>query len=179
LGDEKGARVTLTVIATAGWLLVAGCGCGGSERAATTSAERTRGHSAWSAAFDLPEGWSGGENDAGGYEFTNGELALMLGRAPAATSASLDAFFEERTRVLEAQGKLETTERGAEPVAGKPARRLSSLVSTPEGGALAVRLLVVEPNPSERLSFLMVGDKAHATALGQSWNFVVGSLRFE
>lgn len=169
----------MTAVALATALLLLGCGCGGSERSVTTTAERTRAHSAWSAQFDLPDGWSGGENDAGGYEFTNGELALMLGRSPSATSASLDAFFDERTGVLEAQGKLESTTRGAEPVAGKPARRMQSFISTPEGGALAIRLLVVEPNPSERLSFLMLGDKAHAAALERSWDFVVESLRFE
>jgi hypothetical protein len=171
--------MTKVSLFTAACLALAGCGCGGSERSASTTAPETRAYSAWSARFDLPPGWSGGENDAGGYEYTNGELALMLGRAPSAASPTLSAFFDERTKALEAQGKLEGDERSVRDVGGKPARSLRAVVVTTDGGSLAIRLLVVEPNPSERLSLLMVGEKAHAEALGRSWDFVLGSLSFE
>jgi len=68
-------------IVTAAWLCF-GCGCAASKerRAEQRSVAAADSHEAWGATFSLPAGWSGGENDAGGFELTDGELALMIGR---------------------------------------------------------------------------------------------------
>lgn len=172
----------LARLGLSGGLLVASCRCGGADRhddAGSAAAKGERSVSAWSARFELPPSWSGGENDAGGYEYTNGEIALMVGRAPGAAAPSLDAFFLTRVSVLEQQGRLTDEARAREPSAGKPSRSLSATVLPESGAPLAVRLLVVEPNGDERISLLMVGEKARSGALAQSWEFVVRSLRFE
>jgi hypothetical protein len=170
-------RWLLHGIATAG-LLVASCRCGGSEHAAPTSPETGTELTAWSSRFELPASWSGGTNDAGGYEYTDGELALMVGRAPTAAAPNLDAFFDARVAVLAEQGKLSKTERSSSAIAGKPARSLNAVISPERGAPLSVRLLVVEPNESERLSLLMIGEDRHASKLAQNWRFLLASLRF-
>ena len=66
--------VTLAVVSV-------GCGCAASpERTTERAAPAQNRQEVWGASFSLPEGWSGGENDTGGYEFTDGEVALMVGR---------------------------------------------------------------------------------------------------
>jgi hypothetical protein len=172
--------MTKSSLVLAACLALSGCGCGGSERSASSSSPDTgKVEIVGSARFQLPASWTGGENDGGGFEYTNGELALMVGRAPSGSSATLDAFFDQRVQVLKEQGRLEAEQRGSKTIAGKPARTLSAVVVAADGSALSIRMLAAEPNGSERLSLLMIGEKARAVPLEQAWDFVLGTLRFE
>lgn len=169
---------TTTSLSTLGLvaLLLGGCGCAGSSEP-RTDAPAAAGFAvnAWSIAFELPHGWSGGENDAAGYEFTDGKTALMLGRAPTATAPSLDAFFEGRVEALQEQGELRSPKRSERRIDGRPARELRADVAG-GGATLVVRLLALEPTPAERVSLLMVAEAKDRASLSASWEFVLRSL---
>ena len=170
--------MSLSSVALLG-VVLAGCGCAGSSEPRTdapiASGVAVR---AWSVAFELPQGWSGGENDAAGYEFTDGKSALMLGRAPTATAPSLDAFFEGRVEALREQGELRSPERSERRFGNRPARELRADVAA-AGATLVVRLLAIEPSGEERVSLLMVAEAKDRASLSASWDFVLRSLNAE
>lgn len=164
-------------------LVLSSCGCAGSRDRPRGDPAASAGAalqvSAFHARFSLPDGWSGGENDAGGLEYTDGELALMVGRAPSSGAPSLEAFLDSRVAALAEQGTLGGTRRSDSERGGKRLLQFSATVASASGPGLEVRLLVAEPTESERLSLLMVGEASWAAELSAAWDFLVQSLRFE
>ena len=173
---EIGTSIRLSTIGLLA-VVTGGCGCAGSSEPRTdapgASGVAVR---AWSVAFELPPDWSGGENDAAGYEFTDGKSALMVGRAPTATAPSLDAFFEGRIEALQEQGELRSPERSERRIGGRPALELHADVAG-GGTTLVVRLLAFEPTATERVSLLMLAEARDRASLTTSWEFVRRSLR--
>jgi hypothetical protein len=156
-------------------LSVAGCGCAASpeRRDPATDATEEGMTEAWGARFALPDGWTGGENDAGGFEFTDGELALMVGRHALTPEKSLADFMTERTRALEALGAKASGEPRRETVHGSEVMTLSA----GEEGGVAVRLLVARLGPAEGLSLMLVGEASAKAKLDGVWASTVESLR--
>ncbi len=130
---------------------------------------------AWGATLTLPAEWSGGENDAGGFELTDGKVALLLGRHPRAAGASLDAALDERKKSLD---ELSVREVGRKrvTVAGRPALVLKGLAKQ-DGGGVAVRLLVAQLESDATLSVMLVGDAASAAHMDSAWRAILAALK--
>lgn len=155
-------------------VLVVGCGCAASperrdEPMDVKSEDLTE---AWGARFALPEGWTGGENDAGGFEFTDGDVALLVGRHPLTPDKSLEDFMTERARVLAELGAGASGEPRREQVRGSDVMTLAAA----EDSGVAVRLLVARLGPAEGLSLMMVGEAGSRGKLDEAWARVVRSL---
>jgi hypothetical protein len=174
-------RVVASSLRAVAWVLLGvfagGCGCAGSpgrkaEPAAESSAMRQR---FWGVELVLPAGWSGGENDLGGYEWTDGELALMAGRHRLDAAESLEAFLADRRASLEEGGALTGTSGGEQRVGSLTVLTLSGRTAS-EGGAIEVRLLVLRSGPAEGVSLLLVGDSAKQGSIDSAWASIVGSL---
>jgi hypothetical protein len=152
---------------------LAGCGCAASpERSTERAAAAPDRHEAWGASFALPPGWSGGENDSGGYELTDGDLALLVGRHALDPDQSLDAFADEREQALRQTGACESLSR-TEQHAG------ASRILVLEGrgtDAVEIRWLVARLGPDSGLSMMMVGDRPSAAKLDAAWTKLLGSL---
>ena len=157
---------------------LAACGsCGASDRKADPAAESDASQEAWGAHFDLPPGWTGGQNESGGYEFTDGDNALMVGHHAIAEARSLDDFFDERRRALAVEiGELADSARSERTLHGKRTIALSGRAAI-DGGSVEVRLVVANLGANEGLSLIMVGDAANASRLDQAWHRVLDSLR--
>jgi hypothetical protein len=162
-------------------LCMTGCGCAGSpekrsEPAGPASAAEHGRREVWGASFVLSDEWTGGANDAGGYEFTNGDVALLVGRHPLSPDATLESFMADRERSLRDFGVTVVAPR-TDQVVGN-ARVLSSGGRAREdGGGVELLLLVARLSPSEGLSLMMVEDGAHAARLDAAWGRLLGTLR--
>jgi len=155
-----------------------GCGCAGSpgrkaDPAGEGSAARQR---FWGVELVLPVGWSGGENDLGGYEWTDGELALMAGRHRLEAGESLDSFLADRRASLEDGGELTGTSRSEQRVGTLDVLTLSGRAPS-DAGEVEVRLLVLRAGPTEGVSLLLAGDAARRGHIDSVWSTIVGSLR--
>ncbi len=165
--------LSCVAIATAAWLAV-GCGCAASnerqsERGATIGAPK---HEAWGAYFSLPPGFSGGENDAGGIELTDGEIAVMVGRHPIDEGESFESFAEARRRSLADLGAASTLLRSAHRIGDR-----DGFVFSGRGAdGVELRLLLVPLDPRTGLSFLLVGEAGRAGRLDLAWTTLLGSL---
>ncbi|MCA9598524.1 MAG: hypothetical protein KC776_34675 [Myxococcales bacterium] len=126
---------------------------------------------AWGATLKLPSTWRGGENDAGGYELTDGELALLLGRHP---GGALGAVTEDRKQALAALGIRQVTEATAS-VDGKAVRVLSGSARE-DGGSVSVKLLIAPLGPDAALSVMLVGDASKAKRMDAAWREVLSAL---
>jgi hypothetical protein len=152
---------------------VNGCGCAASPERHEEPAPVDEGtQEAWGARFSVPDGWTGGENDAGGLEFTDGDLALLVGRHALEPEKSLESFLEARSAAL--------SELGAHPESSPRRQRVHGsdvmTVSASAEGGLRVRLLVARLGPREGLSLMMIGEERSVKKLEQAFSHVVGSL---
>ncbi len=151
-----------------------GCGCAASNERLPEqrSAERLDQHEAWGATFSLPHGWTGGENEAGGFELTDGELALMVGRNAIAEGESFEAFAEGRRSSLTELGAAESLEQSEQRVGAERA-----VVYRGQGsGGVELRLMVTRLDPHTGLSFLLLGEARHAGRADAAWTKLLGSL---
>lgn len=153
---------------------LAGCGCGapetrGGQPSAPAAGERFE---AWGATFALPAGFSGGENDSGGIELTDGELALMIGRHARSEGESFEAFAETRKQSLLEAGGVGAVETADRRVAGKAARAYAGKGAE----SLDVRLLVIEHGASTALTFLLAGEARHSARIDAAWAKLLASL---
>lgn len=152
---------------------IAGCGCAASpERHEESVSQSANEREAWGARFTLPDGWTGGENDSGGFEFTDGEVALMVGRHPLASGQSLGEFMQDRSRVLGELGAKPDGEARAEKLGGTD---VLTLRASAEGG-VEVALLVARLGPTEGISLMMVGEASTRPKLDAAWASVTRSL---
>lgn len=159
-------------VVTAAWLCL-GCGCAASsERRPEQRAEVGDRHQAWGATFSLPAGWSGGENDAGGIELTDGELALMVGQSALAEGESLEAFAEGRRATLEDLGAAGSLEQSEQRLGGERALLYRGRGSD----GVELRLLVTRLDPRTGLSFLLIGEAKHSARADAAWTKLLGSL---
>lgn len=165
--------VNCAMAVTAAWLCVS-CGCAASneqrgERGGAIAADR---HEAWGASFVLPPGFSGGENETGGFELTDGELAFMIGRHALADGESLDDFAESRRRALAELGAAGSLAKSEERIGASRALAFRG----PGSEGVEVRLLLVRLDPRTGLSFLLVGEGAKVARLDAAWTKLLGSL---
>lgn len=166
-------RINCATAVTAACLSL-GCGCAASSerRPEQRAAEVADHHEAWGATFSLPAGWSGGENDAGGIELTDGELALMVGRSALAEGESLDAFAKGRRTTLEELGAAESLEQSEQRFGGERALLYRGRGSD----GVELRLLVTRLDPRTGLSFLLIGEAKQAARADAAWTKLLGSL---
>lgn len=162
---------SLGAIVTAACLCAA-CGCAASnERRSEPTAVAAGKHDAWGATFSLPPGFSGGENDGGGIELTDGEIAVMIGRH-ATGDASLASFVQERRRSLSelgaAESLVETTQRIGD--------RDAAVLSGRGADGVELKLLLVELDSGTALSFMFVSEARQASRLDAAWSTLLGSL---
>lgn len=157
-------------------LFGAGCGCAASgDRRPDGPAVETAGtHTAYGARFALPPGWTGGENDSQGYELTDGDLALMIGRQAMAEDAALATYAEERRRALVESGASDALTRSERTLSGTKCIEFSGKGE----GDVEIRLLVARLDSNMGISFLMLGDGKHVANLDAAWAKLVGSLTF-
>ncbi len=120
----------------------------------------------------MPDGWTGGENDAGGLEFTDGDLALLVGRHQLEPEESLDSFLQARSTALGELGAHPESSPRRESVHGS---EVMTVVASADGG-LRVHLLVARLGPREGLSLMMIGEERSAKKLEQAFSHVTGSL---
>jgi hypothetical protein len=150
-----------------------GCGCAASpERKSEAGRQTANEYEAWGARFTLPDGWTGGENDSGGFEYTDGELALMVGRHPLPAGQSLTDFMTDRARALADLGAKPTSEARREKAGGDDVVTLRAAAD----GGLEVELLVARLGPTEGLSLMMVGEASARAKLDAAWDSVANSL---
>lgn len=160
------------LVAAAGLSLGCGCAASSERRSEQSAAETAARHEAWGATFALPPGWSGGENEAGGIELTDGELALMIGRHEIAEGEAFEAFAEGRRRALAELGAAGALEQSEQRIGGE--RALAFRGQGAEG--VEVRLLVVRLEPRVGLGFLLVGAAREGVRLEAAWSKLLGSL---
>jgi len=169
-----GAAAVLAVLG------VVGCGCSADrkgERIEPAAAARPApGFEMWGASFSLPDGWSGGENDAGGYELTDGELALMVGRHELDPEQTLESFIAERRRALEQMGGLTNEQTSQQRVGATSTVQLRARAAADAGG-VSLRLLVARLGPREGISLLMLGDAGDGSRMDPAWATLLSSLR--
>ena len=161
------------VIATCEAISLWGCGCAASpERKTERAAATPDRQQAWGASFTLSPGWSGGENDAGGYEFTDGLNALMVGRHALAKDTSLDAFADERARALRDVSASESLTRTEQHFGAARAMVLSGRGA----GGVEIRLLVARLSAEAGLSLMMLADARTAPQIDAEWAKLLASL---
>lgn len=165
--------LSCAAIATATWLCV-GCGCAASNerRSERGSALEAPAHEAWGAKFSLPSGFSGGENDAGGIELTDGEIAVMVGRHPIGEADTFETFAEARRRSLADLGAAQSLSRSVQRIGDRDCVVLSGRGAD----GVELRLLLVPLDPATGLSFLLVGEGGGAPRLDVAWTTLLGSL---
>jgi hypothetical protein len=152
---------------------VAGCGCAASpERHEESVSQSANEQEAWGARFTLPDGWTGGENDSGGFEFTDGQVALMVGRHPLASGQTLGEFMHDRSRALGELGAKPNGDARPEKFGGAD---VLTLRASAEGG-VEVQLLVARLGPTEGLSLMMVGEASTRSKLDAAWASVAKTL---
>ncbi|MCC6899696.1 MAG: hypothetical protein IT377_12015 [Polyangiaceae bacterium] len=159
-------------IVAAAWLCAA-CGCAASNdrHSERGSSAASASHDAWGATFSLPSGFSGGQNDAGGIELTDGDVAVMIGRH-AHDGVAFETFAEERRRALSDLGAAESLTRSAQRVSGRDAVVLSG----PGAEGVELRLLLVPLDDKTGLSFLFVAEGGKTARLDAAWSTLLGSL---
>ncbi len=157
-------------------LAVAGCGCAASsDRRPDGPAVETPGsRTAYGVRFELAPSWTGGENDSEGYELTDGELALMVGRQAMAADMTLAAFADERRRALVAGGASGALTQRERTLSGARCIELSGKGE----GDVEIKLLVARLDSNMGISFLMLGDAKSTSKLDAAWEKLVGSLTF-
>ena len=172
-GETAMHYLSYVAIATVAWL-VASCGCAASNerRSEQGSTLEKPTHEAWGANFALPSGFSGGENDAGGIELTDGEIAIMVGRQPMGEGESFEAFAEARRRSLADLGAAQSLVRSAHRIGDQ-----DGFVFSGRGAdGVELRLLLVPLDPRTGLSFLLIGEASRVTRLDVAWTTLLGSL---
>lgn len=161
-----------------GVALVAGCSrkpTPGVAASAASSAEPAPGGAlveAFGARFTLPKGYAGAESDAGGWEFTDGERVVLVGRHPVSPEASVDSIAAERESALASLGEATVTKRDVLRVAGHDVR-----TATGSGGGVRFRLLVARLDGAAALSILLVGDSEQPETLEAAWKQVLATLQ--
>jgi hypothetical protein len=161
------------VVCLALLLVVGGCGCAASperhDDAVTTTAHE---QDAWGATFTLPDGWTGGANDSGGFEFTDGEVALMVGRHPLASGQSLSDFMNDRAKVLSDLGAAPNGKARSEKIGNAD---VITIRASADAG-LEVELMVARLGPTEGLSLMMVAEAGARAKLDVAWASVAKTL---
>lgn len=155
-------------------LVTAGCGCAasGERRTEERSVPSADAHEAWGATFVLPNGFSGGENDAGGIELTDGDVAVMIGRSELGEGETLEAFAASRRQALSETGAGKGVEQSEQRIAGERAW----LVRARGDDGVRLRLLTTRLGPRSGISFLLIGDAAHEARLEAAFAKLIGSL---
>lgn len=120
----------------------------------------------------MPDGWTGGQNDSGGFEFTDGEVALMVGRHPLASGQSLGDFMKDRAKVLADLGAAPSGEARSEKMGNAD---VMTIRASADAG-VEVELLVARLGPTEGLSLMMVADAAARGKLATAWASVAKTL---
>lgn len=162
-----------SVVCLALLLGVGGCGCAASpERRDEAAATNVNEQEVWGATFALPHGWTGGENDSGGFEFTDGEVALMVGRHPLAGGQSLVDFMKDRSKVLADLGAAPNGDARPEKMGNA---EVMTLRASADAG-VEVRLLVARLGPTEGLSLMMVAEAGAGPKLDSAWASVAKTL---
>lgn len=172
-GCGCGVFVLLALFATA-------CGCSPEskpERAEPRSATNASlpEHDAWGARFSLPPGFSGGPNEAGGYELTDGELALLVGRHELDAQQTLESFREGRRGALEAMGTLSDVVLSERQVGSARVVELSGRLSS-EAGGVELRLLVARLGERDGISFLLMGEPKQRSRAEAAWSMLLATL---
>ncbi len=107
----------------------------------------------WGADIAIPEQFQGGPNDQGGYEFADGDLALLIGKHTIDPGESLSVAARRHALALGIEAGKNTEQalghgRGV-TVQGR---------SASEGGSVDLWLLVAPLGPGEVLTLLLVAD---------------------
>ena len=159
------------IVAAVCWC--AGCGCAASNdrRSEQSSGPASPAHDASGATFSLPSGFSGGENDAGGIELPDGDVAVMIGRHVIG-DGSFAGFAEERRRSLAELGAAESLTQTAQRVSGRDA----IVFSGPGADGVELRLLLVPLDAKTGASFLLVAEGGKRQRLEAAWAMLLGSL---
>lgn len=159
------------------WWLVLLLSLGGCQRSAPARPEpdavssTTPGRvQAWGAALTLPEAFEGGRTDYGGYELTDGELAVLIGKHPRQPSESLRDAARRHANKLDSRV---TSER--EHAVARTRVLVLEARSTEDGGSVQLWLLVAPLGP-ELLTVLLVGSADSAARGAKVWADIVASL---
>jgi hypothetical protein len=134
------------------------------------------GVSAWGVLLHVPETFSAEQNQAAGWEVTDGKVVMLLGRHDLEPKRDLAEFFRERRQALGQFGAVELSiakRRKLEQGEGLEAEGGAES----DGGSVGLKLFVARIDAHSGLSLLMIhepGEKAHAKA---AWHAVLSRSR--
>lgn len=127
---------------------------------------------AWGVEIAVPERFEGGPNDQGGYEFADGDLALLIGKQAIDPGESLSGAARRHALALGIEAGQNT-----EQALGRGRGVTVQGRSASEGGSVDLWLLVAPLGPGEVLTVLLVADPQQRARAEQRFHALTNGVR--
>ncbi len=116
----------------------------------------------------VPPSFQAEQNQAGGYELTDGKLVILLGRHDLEATRSLSTFFDERKATLSSFGRVDLSEPKPEKLAHGAGLSAEGRAGS-EGGDVGLKLFVARVDARTGLSALLIHDLADKGGAKTAW----------